>query len=262
MSHTSRPRWQLAPGVSPGTWDYLCDRDIADKYDAYFLDHPLFAYDERLLRELFQPPGVVADLGCGTGRLAISLAARGYQSLAVDLSGEMLRVVEHKARAAGVSVDLLQANLVELDVLADASVDYAACLFSTFGMILGADNRAKALRHFARILKPGGLLALHVHNRWRNLLIPDGRRWLLSNWWQARRGRGQAGDKYYSYRGIRNFYLHVFTRREIKHCIRSAGLNLEQLLPLDASVGGELAKPWFCSGLRASGWMAIARKPN
>lgn len=260
MSHTSRPRWRLAPGVSPGTWDYLRDRDIADKYDAYFIDHPLFAYDERLLAEVFQPPGRIADLGCGTGRLALSLAARGHRAIAVDLSEEMLRVVRQKADELGLPIDLLKANLVELDSLDTASVDYAACLFSTFGMIQGAENREQALGHFARILKPGGLLALHVHNRWRNLFVPDGRRWVIHNTWQAWRGKCPAGDKFYAYRGIPNFYLHVFTRKELKLLVRAAGLRLEQMLPLDANVGGELTRPWLLPNLRASGWMVLARK--
>ncbi len=255
-------RWRLAPGVSPGTWNYLRDRDIADKYDEYFQDHPLFAFDESLLAEIFQQPGTVADLGCGTGRFAIAMAQRGHRALAIDLSAEMLRQVEQKSQAANVLVDLLQANLVELDALADASVDYAACLFSTFGMIQGAENRQRALSHFARVLKPGGVLALHVHNRWRNLLIPDGRRWLLSNIWKSLRGKSEAGDKYYPYRGISNFYLHVFTRRELKRALRDAGLNIEQLITLDDKLGGRLRKPWLCPALRASGWIALARKPK
>ncbi|MDA7979603.1 MAG: class I SAM-dependent methyltransferase [Pirellulales bacterium] len=262
MTRSLQPRWKLAPGISPGTSEYLRDEEIADQYDTYFQDHPLFAFDEQLLAGVFQPPGVLADLGCGTGRLAVSFAQRGYHSIAIDLSSGMLRVVEEKSRAAAVNVDLLQANLVELDALADASVDYAACLFSTLGMIRGAENRAQALAHFARILKPGGLVVLHVHNRWRNLLLPDGRRWVLANLWQAFRGRSQAGDKYYPYRGIRNFYLHVFTRRELTGALRTAGLTIERLVSLDARVGDSLARSWFFPSLRASGWMAIARKPK
>src|SRR5206468_469838 len=71
-----------------------------------------------------------------------------------------------KAVAAGVSVERVRANIVELDCFRDASFDYAACLFSTLGMVAGADNRRRAVAHVRRVLKPGGVFVLHVHN-WR-----------------------------------------------------------------------------------------------
>src|SRR5688572_7988578 len=131
--------WQLPPGVSRGLWDYLHDAAVARSYDDQLANTPLLSYDRDFVIEHCRPPGRLIDLGCGTGRLAISLAQQGYQVLAVDLSAPMLGLVGDKARAAGVHVERLQANLVELDCLADGSFDYAACLFSTLGMIAGAD---------------------------------------------------------------------------------------------------------------------------
>jgi ubiquinone/menaquinone biosynthesis C-methylase UbiE len=92
--------------------------------------------------------------------------------LGVDLSEEMLRVAGEKAAAAGVVVHRLKANLVELDGLRDGGFDYAACLFSTLGMVHGLAERRRVLAHVHRLLKPGGVFVLHVHNRWFNVWSP------------------------------------------------------------------------------------------
>jgi SAM-dependent methyltransferase len=90
-------------------------------------------------------PFRLVDLGCGTGRLLIPLALRGYWVLGVDLSAAMLAVAREKARAAGAAVHLLRANLTQLDGVREGSFDYAACLFSTLGMVVGAEERRRVL---------------------------------------------------------------------------------------------------------------------
>ena len=45
-----------------------------------------------------QPPGRLLDLGCGTGRLLIHAARRGYAPVGVDLSAEMLAVALDNVR--------------------------------------------------------------------------------------------------------------------------------------------------------------------
>ena len=51
---------------------------------------PLLTIDQQFVLEHCRPPGKVIDLGCGTGRLAITLAQHGYRPVGVDLSLEML----------------------------------------------------------------------------------------------------------------------------------------------------------------------------
>ncbi|MFO0926107.1 MAG: methyltransferase domain-containing protein [Gemmataceae bacterium] len=112
----SRPPadWQLPPGVNRGLWDYLHNADLASGYDAGLVGSSLFTVDQAFVQEHLPGPARLIDLGCGTGRLLVTLARRGWRTLGVDLSPEMLRVARANADAAGVTVDLLQANLVEL----------------------------------------------------------------------------------------------------------------------------------------------------
>ena len=150
------PEWKLPPGVARGTWDYANSTLVAEDYDDYHALNPLFEFEESILAEEFNPPGVVADFGCGTGRALVPLVRRGCRGIAVDLSEKMLAIVREKAGLEGLAIECVQANLVELDALASESADYGMCLFSTLGMIRGRKNRAAALAHMRRVLRPGG----------------------------------------------------------------------------------------------------------
>src|SRR5438445_2428289 len=123
---SSPPDWRLPAGVTRGLWDYLHDVDVARGYDASLAGSSLMRADLRFAERHFNRPGRLIDLGCGTGRLALAFARRGYWVLGVDLSEEMLKVAGKRAAESGVTLHRAKANLVELDALTDRSFDYAA----------------------------------------------------------------------------------------------------------------------------------------
>ena len=258
MPDAHRSNWQLPPGVPRGVWDYTHEDHVARQYDEYFAENHLFAVDEQILARCFSQPGLVIDLGCGTGRALLPLARRGFRCLGVDLSLPMLQVVGQKAKDESLRIDRIQANLVQLDCFRDDGADYAVCLFSTLGMIHGRDNRLRALRHVRRILKPGGLFVLHVHNVCYNLYNPRGRRWLARHLGARLLGRHvDPGDKFFVYRGIPKMYLHTFTQHELTGSLAATGFRLKQLIPLAANRRNTLRWPWLLGRWRANGWVAI-----
>ncbi len=249
--------------MTRGLWDYVHAPHIAEQYDEYFAGNTLFEFDQGVLERTFQRPGVLVDLGCGTGRLLLPFVRRGFHGIGVDLSAAMLGVLRRKAAAEGLSVDCLLADITALDGLADGVADYCICMFSTLGMIRGRANRHRALCHARRILKPGGLLVLHVHNRWYNLFLPQGRSWLVRNRVAAWLRRDvEVGDKFFDYRGVRNMFLHVFTLRELKRDLRRAGFVLRQVIPLDTARRHALRWPWLLGRLRANGWITVCQRPD
>jgi SAM-dependent methyltransferase len=267
------PDWRLPPGVPRGAWDYTQLRSIADDYDTYHGDNPLFKFEESVLAETFgEPPtsvggvttGVIADLGCGSGRSLLPLMRRGWHGLAIDLSDAMLDVVRAKAVAESLPVECVRANLVEMtpDLVADESADHAMCLFSTLGMIRGREHRVTALRHMRRILRPGGKLVLHVHNFWFNLRDPGGPWWALRSLAKGALGKDgyETGDKTYPYRGVPNFFLHVFRERELRQDLRAANLKVLRWLHLDVARRHALPRPWLLPSLRANGWIIVCEK--
>src|SRR5437773_7709534 len=122
--------WQLPPGVSRGLWHYLHDDALARRYDAELADCALLEVDRQFAERHLDRPGRLIDLGCGTGRLLLPFARRGWWTLGVDLSEQMLRQAGTRAEQAGVAIHRLKANLVDLDGVCEQSFDYAACLFS------------------------------------------------------------------------------------------------------------------------------------
>jgi ubiquinone/menaquinone biosynthesis C-methylase UbiE len=253
-----KPAWQLPRGVTRGVWDYAQEPQIADGYDEYFTYNTLFEFDLAVLRRHFTRPGVLIDLGCGTGRLLLPFARQGFHCIGVDLSLHMLRVVGRKAAEESMPVDRLMANMVELDCLADASADYCTCMFSTLGMVRGRENRAGVLRHVRRILKPGGRFVLHVHNLWNYLTEPLSRRWLCRHLWDVVvRRSGELGDRIFDYRGVPNMFVHVFTRRELSGALKKAGFRIQELIHLDPERRDALRRPRLLGNLRANGWIVV-----
>lgn len=268
MSGPTRPaaHWQLPPGITRGLWEYAHNAAIADDYDDYFAQNSLFDFDEPLAIRAFQkrsPQGMVADLGCGTGRALVTACQFGYRGLAIDLSQGMLDIVAEKARLGGFPIRCLRANFVELDGLADSSLEHAMCLFSTLGMIRGRASRMQALKHVHRIVKPGGGFVLHVHNFWFNLYDPHGCRWvagsLLRSFWDR---DFEAGDKFFSYRGVPNMFLHVFRRGEIVRDLKEAGFQVDEIVPLASERNRAIRFRRLFPSLRANGWVVICTRPQ
>ncbi len=253
-----RPQWRLPRGIPRGVWEYTQADHIADQYDEYFALNRLFELDEQVLARHFSQPGLVVDLGAGTGRALVALARRGFRGVAVDLSPAMLRIVAEKAALENLPLRGVRANLMELGCFADRSFDHAVCLFSTLGMIQGRENRRRTLAHVRRILKPGGIFVVHVHNFWFNMYDPAGRRWLLRHVPASLLGRRvELGDKYFHYRDIPQMFLHTFTQGEFVRSLTDAGFHLKELIRLDVSRQRPLACPWFFGRLRANGWIAV-----
>jgi SAM-dependent methyltransferase len=252
--------WQLPPGVNRDLWDYLHDPSIARGYDASLADSPLFSLDMAFVEQHCPRPGRLLDLGCGTGRLLLEFAKKGWQTLGVDLSPQMLRVAADKALSANLAVELLQANIAQLDCLSDDSFDCVACLFSTLGMVLGKTHRQRAVAHSFRVLRPGGRSILHVHNRWFNAWDSTGRAWLLRDWLRSWIG-GEGGNLAMPvHQGIAGLTLHLFTRREACRLLTDAGFRLLEVRPISLRVDGSLPFPACFGWLRSYGYLLAAEK--
>src|SRR3954471_810088 len=192
-THRVPPQWRLPEGVNVPLWEYVHTPRLAVEEDAYFEGHALFEADARILDERFTVPGRLVDLGCGAGRHAIRFARKGFDVMAVDLSRPMLETVRRKAESEGLSLATVQANLCRLGCLPAGRFDLGLSMFSTLGMIRGRESRRRAVGEAFRILRPGGRLALHVHNLFLNLRDPQGRKWLLGQLGRAFSGKTDVG---------------------------------------------------------------------
>ncbi|MCA9677967.1 MAG: methyltransferase domain-containing protein, partial [Myxococcales bacterium] len=110
----------------------------------------------------------VLDLGCGYGRHAMELAARGMHVVGLDLSLPLLLRGADEAQRRSLTINFVHADMRELDF--DSQFDGAYCLFSTFGFFDDETNK-KTMAHLARALKPGARVVLDILNR--DYLIAD-----------------------------------------------------------------------------------------
>jgi malonyl-CoA O-methyltransferase len=120
----SAPSSASSPAV-----DHLSTRDGYDRWAAlYDTDgNPLIALEEpRVDRLVGDVRGLaVLDVGCGTGRHAVRLAAAGAVVTAVDFSPEMLAHARRKA--GGLPVELIVHDLAEALPFAAGSFDRVVC---------------------------------------------------------------------------------------------------------------------------------------
>ncbi len=253
------PLWSLPEGVSSSLWDYIQSEDVAGDYDRKLAGSLLFEQDAAFVREFCQPPGRLIDLGCGTGRMLAECARQGHRALGVDLSQPMLEKARERRAHEKLEFDLLNANITQLQCLADASFHYASCLFSTLGMISGAVHRQQVVAHAYRLLVPGGKLVLHVHNRWFSFWDRAGRRWLVRDTWQRLRGDARAGDRPMpAHQGIVGLALHHFTRREIVRLLEAAGFRILEVRPLGLT-GGKALPRILVFATAACLWLLVGR---
>ncbi len=136
---------------------------IAPRYD--LLNHVLSAGLDRRWRDkavdaLHLPPGArVLDLCTGTADLAVATTRRvpGSTVVGVDFAGEMLRLGLIKVRNLGLakSIRLVRGDATRIPL------ESASCDAATIGFgIRNVSEPERALAEIARVLKPGGRLAI------------------------------------------------------------------------------------------------------
>jgi SAM-dependent methyltransferase len=95
----------------------------------------------------------VLDAGCGTGRVTIELADRGFSVVGVDVDPDMLSA----ARTKRPELPWVEADLTDLAQVVDAEFD-VALLAGNVAIFLQPGTEGAALRSLGERLVPGGLL--------------------------------------------------------------------------------------------------------
>lgn len=269
--------WQAPAGVAPGTWDYVNRDHIGDQYDSFVDGEPLTEVDRKIIsrylpivkseqnqREASSPSfaPLVIDFGSGTGRTLLPIVLDGYRGMAVDLSESMLRNLSKKLSLSGqesASVTSVLANLVELSCIGDRAADHGVCMLSTLGMIKGAANRDKFLRHASRIIRPGGLFVVHAHNYYYQWRHPGGVRWAATNLLQAIRGREEIGDRLATYRQVSGMFIHQFRRSELGRALTDAGFSSLEWYGIEAGSTEPVQIQRWQNPFRFVGWVVVGR---
>ncbi|MFZ2276287.1 MAG: class I SAM-dependent methyltransferase [Prosthecobacter sp.] len=102
---------------------------------------------------------------CGSGRLALELASRGWEVSGFDGNAHMIAFAQQRLEKAGLKArlweDWMQSFTLPKGV--KGGFDLAHCLVSTFKYLLKEKDAAECLRRVAATLRPGGVFFLGLH---------------------------------------------------------------------------------------------------
>jgi glycine/sarcosine N-methyltransferase len=132
-------------------------------------------WDRRLAREapffqeVFSRFGVerIVDVGCGSAKHAIMFRQWGHEVIGVDPSESMLAQAKENAAEAGVEITLVEGGFGELERLIGAGHDAVITLGNGLPHVDGVAGLHSTLHDFAAVLRPGGLVVLHLLNHAR-----------------------------------------------------------------------------------------------
>ncbi|MGC1210468.1 MAG: class I SAM-dependent methyltransferase [Micromonospora sp.] len=232
------------------------DRRLATVYDA---ECPWGRDDDFFLSVVNEIPRArVLDLGCGTGRLTLALAAAGHRVTGVDPAQASLDAA--RAKPGGDRVTWLEGTS---RVLPDRAFDIAVLTSHVAQEICADDEWARTLADLRRALVPGGRLAFDSRD-------PAARRWERWNPDESRRrlalADGTAVDAWTELTQVRDGlvkFLHHYrfpdgeevcspgtlrfrTEAELRASLTTAGFTVERVCggwagePVGASDDGEL----------------------
>ena len=133
---------------------------IADLYDQWYAERPDTAGTVRRLAELAElaGPGPVLELGIGTGRVALPLAARGIDVRGIEVSEAM--VARLRAKPGGQAIPVTVGDFGEVGVEGSFALVFA--VFSTFFSLVSQEAQVRCFAGVARHLTPDGLFVLQA----------------------------------------------------------------------------------------------------
>ena len=105
-------------------------------------------------------PSRVLDLCCGTGRVAVELASRGYATTGVDITEAYLRAAAESCDDEGVRVELVREDARRF--LRSASFDLAVNLYYSFGYFNDPSDDALLARNVRSSLATGGAFVIET----------------------------------------------------------------------------------------------------
>ena len=204
---------------------------LAPYYDAWNSELDYAAWADGIERAFFRhfhgKVDAVLDLGCGSGRMTVELARRGYDMVGVDSSPEMLTVAREAAEAASLAercLWLLQ-DMCAFELY--GTVEAVVCCLDTLNHLTSYRDLRKTLSLVHNYLVPGGLFLFDVNSREKfEAVYADNAYTFASDdafcIWQ---------NEYDPKTHIADFYVTLFTEEADGRYLRSEEVTRERMYP-------------------------------
>jgi ubiquinone/menaquinone biosynthesis C-methylase UbiE len=208
---------------------YYKGKSVLDHYEEATRRVGMWASEELVFRQSFpDPEASILELGCGTGRICLSLWMLGYENLTgADFSKDMInRAMEtQKERSSTVRFAVEDATLLSF-----ADQGFGGVIFGFNGLmqIPGRKNRQRAMREACRVLKKGGRFVFTTHDRafpkWKKFWSVEKKKWRTG---QQVDSLIDFGDRFEeTSRG--KLFIHVPDTAEIREDLKKAGFVVER----------------------------------
>ena len=168
-------------------------------------DYEKFAdYYEKIFEKFRISPGLVLDLGCGSGSLTAIMADRGYDMIGIDISPEMLGIAQEENRRDNILYLCQDMRSFELYGTVDAIYSSLDCV----NYLTSAKDILKMLKLLKNYLNPGGIMIFDMNTSYYFENILHGKTHIFENEdvylvWQS---------DFSKKTGICRFYLDMFYR--------------------------------------------------
>ena len=142
---------------------------LAPFYDAINADIDYVKWadfiEEILKKECVNRPELVLDLGCGTGKMTLELARRGYDMTGIDYSPEMLDIARDAAEKEGHDILWLCQDMREFELY--GTVDAAVCCLDCINHLEDMSDLEKCFKLVHNYLIPYGIFVFDINGRYK-----------------------------------------------------------------------------------------------
>jgi len=184
--------------------------------------------------------GTTLDLCCGTGRHDIILRKKGWNTIGLDISKNLLTIAKQRMKKEGVNFPLVRADMRHFPFKKQI-FDAVICMFTSFGYLPSESEDMKSFKEVQRTLKKGGKFLLDLANKDHIIKVFQEREWaefepfyllerrsldlqtsqLKSQWTIIKKNTGEVRSLQHDVR------LFAFLR--LKQMLREAGLKVREV---------------------------------
>lgn len=124
-----------------------------------------FEYINKVCEKNGFSPSSVLDLACGTGQMALRFASKGLETVAIDLSAEMLALAKKKADAQGLDILFLNQDMAEFELY--GTVDLIVCCLDSVNYLTSSSDVMDCFANVENYLNHGGYFIFDINSEYK-----------------------------------------------------------------------------------------------
>ncbi|MTV48013.1 methyltransferase domain-containing protein [Heliobacillus mobilis] len=140
---------------------------MAGVYDRLMADvnyEDWIEFTEKAFRRFGLQPKTVIDLACGTGAITERLLKRGYKTVGIDMSPDMLALCADRLEEYLETSQLLLLCQDMRQLEYPRKVDAIVCFLDSLNYLESANDLNWVMTRVAQVLNPGGLFVADLHS--------------------------------------------------------------------------------------------------